>query len=220
MQSMKLALIGACGVASLGLCSVAAEAAPAASNVTPTLAAAGGAPSPQRRTLPTAAGGATASVIAAALGRTIAVTATATTGRFIRRPIGPVQAVGGRKWIATIAAVAAVRKARDQSSLPQPIVSDLHGVRSARTPDPRRLRPPQTEGMTLEQWNKVLSINLCGQFLCARAAAREFRRRGDRASDFLCRGKDHQHELGASSVASERSAGRRALSQPALGQQC
>jgi glucose 1-dehydrogenase len=34
------------------------------------------------------------------------------------------------------------------------------------------------EDMTLAQWNKVLSVNLTGQFLCARAAVREFRRRG------------------------------------------
>ena len=32
--------------------------------------------------------------------------------------------------------------------------------------------------MTLEQWNKVLGINLTGQFLCAREATREFKRRG------------------------------------------
>ncbi|MFZ0501210.1 MAG: SDR family oxidoreductase [Steroidobacteraceae bacterium] len=32
--------------------------------------------------------------------------------------------------------------------------------------------------MTLEHWNKVLSVNLTGQFLCAREAAREFLRRG------------------------------------------
>jgi len=32
--------------------------------------------------------------------------------------------------------------------------------------------------MTLEQWNKVLSVNLTGQFLCAREALREFLRRG------------------------------------------
>jgi glucose 1-dehydrogenase len=32
--------------------------------------------------------------------------------------------------------------------------------------------------MTLEQWNKVISVNLTGQFLCAREAVREFRRRG------------------------------------------
>ena len=34
------------------------------------------------------------------------------------------------------------------------------------------------ERMTLAQWNRVLGINLTGQFLCARAAVREFLRRG------------------------------------------
>src|SRR3954451_5522752 len=34
------------------------------------------------------------------------------------------------------------------------------------------------EEMTLEQWNKVISVNLTGQFLCAREAVREFRKRG------------------------------------------
>jgi glucose 1-dehydrogenase len=32
--------------------------------------------------------------------------------------------------------------------------------------------------MTLEQWNNVISVNLTGQFLCAREAVREFLRRG------------------------------------------
>jgi len=32
--------------------------------------------------------------------------------------------------------------------------------------------------MTLEQWNTVISVNLTGQFLCAREAIQEFRRRG------------------------------------------
>jgi glucose 1-dehydrogenase len=32
--------------------------------------------------------------------------------------------------------------------------------------------------MTTEQWNKVLAVNLTGQFLCAREAVREFKRRG------------------------------------------
>jgi glucose 1-dehydrogenase len=32
--------------------------------------------------------------------------------------------------------------------------------------------------MTLEQWNAVIATNLTGQFLCAREAAREFKRRG------------------------------------------
>jgi glucose 1-dehydrogenase len=34
------------------------------------------------------------------------------------------------------------------------------------------------KNMTLDQWNKVISVNLTGQFLCAREAAREFIRRG------------------------------------------
>ena len=32
--------------------------------------------------------------------------------------------------------------------------------------------------MTLEQWNQVMGVNLTGQFLCAKEAAREFVRRG------------------------------------------
>ena len=34
------------------------------------------------------------------------------------------------------------------------------------------------EEMTLAQWNTVLGVNLTGQFLCARGAVREFKRRG------------------------------------------
>jgi glucose 1-dehydrogenase len=34
------------------------------------------------------------------------------------------------------------------------------------------------EQMTLQQWNTVIGINLTGQFLCAREAVREFKRRG------------------------------------------
>lgn len=34
------------------------------------------------------------------------------------------------------------------------------------------------DSMTLEQWDKVMSVNLTGQFLCARSAVREFTRRG------------------------------------------
>jgi len=34
------------------------------------------------------------------------------------------------------------------------------------------------ENMTLAQWQSVLNVNLTGQFLCSRAAVREFRRRG------------------------------------------
>jgi glucose 1-dehydrogenase len=36
------------------------------------------------------------------------------------------------------------------------------------------------ENLTLAQWNKVIGVNLTGQFLCSRAAVREFKRRGVR----------------------------------------
>jgi glucose 1-dehydrogenase len=43
--------------------------------------------------------------------------------------------------------------------------------------------------MTLTQWNKVLAVNLTGQFLCAREAVREFKRRGVRAEVSCSAGK-------------------------------
>jgi glucose 1-dehydrogenase len=43
--------------------------------------------------------------------------------------------------------------------------------------------------LTLAQWNRVLSVNLTGQFLCARAAVREFMRRGVRPEVSCAAGK-------------------------------
>jgi glucose 1-dehydrogenase len=45
------------------------------------------------------------------------------------------------------------------------------------------------EEMTLAQWNEVLGINLTGQFLCAREAVKEFKRRGVRPEVSCCAGK-------------------------------
>lgn len=45
------------------------------------------------------------------------------------------------------------------------------------------------EDMTLAQWNKVISVNLTGQFLCAREAVREFKRRGVRKEVSCAAGK-------------------------------
>jgi glucose 1-dehydrogenase len=39
-------------------------------------------------------------------------------------------------------------------------------------------RDSPLEQMTLKQWNQVLGVNLTGQFLCAREAVKEFKRRG------------------------------------------
>ncbi len=43
--------------------------------------------------------------------------------------------------------------------------------------------------MTLQQWNTVISINLTGQWLCAREAAKEFMRRGVKADVSVAAGK-------------------------------
>jgi glucose 1-dehydrogenase len=39
-------------------------------------------------------------------------------------------------------------------------------------------RDSPLESMTLQQWNTVIGVNLTGQFLCAREAVKEFKRRG------------------------------------------
>lgn len=45
------------------------------------------------------------------------------------------------------------------------------------------------EKMTLSQWNAVISVNLTGQFLCAREAIKEFLRRGIDESKSIAAGK-------------------------------
>ncbi len=45
------------------------------------------------------------------------------------------------------------------------------------------------ETMTLAQWQRVIAVNLTGQFLCARAAIREFLRRGPEPSSATAIGK-------------------------------
>lgn len=45
------------------------------------------------------------------------------------------------------------------------------------------------EELTLKQWNKVIGVNLTGQFLCSREAVREFKRRGVRSSISCSAGK-------------------------------
>jgi glucose 1-dehydrogenase len=43
--------------------------------------------------------------------------------------------------------------------------------------------------MTLQQWNTVIGVNLTGQFLCAREAVREFKRRGVKPEISVAAGK-------------------------------
>ena len=59
-------------------------------------------------------------------------------------------------------------------------------------------RDAPLEKMTLEQWNTVIGINLTGQFLCAREAVKEFKRRGVKkevscaAGKIICMSSVHQ----------------------------
>jgi glucose 1-dehydrogenase len=50
-------------------------------------------------------------------------------------------------------------------------------------------RDAAIDEMTLAEWNKVIGVNLTGQFLCAREAIREFKRRGVRANVSPAAGK-------------------------------
>ena len=50
-------------------------------------------------------------------------------------------------------------------------------------------RDAPIDEMTLEQWNRVLAVNLTGQFLCAREATREFKRHGIRPGVSCSAGK-------------------------------
>ncbi len=59
-------------------------------------------------------------------------------------------------------------------------------------------RDSALEKMTLDQWNAVIGINLTGQFLCAREAVKEFKRRGVKkevscaAGKIICMSSVHQ----------------------------
>lgn len=59
-------------------------------------------------------------------------------------------------------------------------------------------RDAPLDEMTLAQWDRVLGVNLTGQFLCAREAVREFRRRGPRPGvsrslgKFICMSSVHE----------------------------
>jgi glucose 1-dehydrogenase len=59
-------------------------------------------------------------------------------------------------------------------------------------------RDSPIDEMTLDQWNTVIGVNLTGQFLCARAATREFKRRGvvaavsQAAGKVICMSSVHQ----------------------------
>lgn len=59
-------------------------------------------------------------------------------------------------------------------------------------------RDAKYDEMTIEQWNTVIGVNLTGQFLCTRAATKEFKKRGvvaeisQAAGKIICMSSVHQ----------------------------
>ena len=80
-------------------------------------------------------------------------------------------------------------------AIPGPLSGQKALVTGANT---GRQRDSAFHEMTLAQWNTVLSINLTGQFQCARAAVREFLHRGivpsvsSAAGKIICMSSVHQ----------------------------
>jgi glucose 1-dehydrogenase len=66
---------------------------------------------------------------------------------------------------------------------------DHFGTLHVVVPNAGLQRDAPFDRMTLEQWNMVIGVNLTGQFLCAREAAREFKRRGVVESVSVAAGK-------------------------------
>jgi glucose 1-dehydrogenase len=79
--------------------------------------------------------------------------------------------------------------------------------------------------MTLDQWNKVLGVNLTGQFLCARAAIAQFRAQGERRvsrarGKIVCMSSVHQMIPWAGHVNYATSKGGVMLMMQTLAQEC
>jgi glucose 1-dehydrogenase len=87
--------------------------------------------------------------------------------------VAEIEAAGGRA-IAIKADVAS--EAEVQAMFRQ--VIDRFGTLHILVNNAGLQRDARFDEMTLEQWNVVIGVNLTGQFLCAREAVREFKRRG------------------------------------------
>ncbi len=95
-----------------------------------------------------------------------------------------IEAMGGR----AIAIMADVSKEDDVTAMFAKAV-DHFGTLHIVVSNAGLQRDSPFEQMTLEQWNMVIGVNLTGQFLCARAATREFKRRGVDAKLSVAAGK-------------------------------
>ncbi|MBV1705122.1 MAG: SDR family oxidoreductase [Hyphomicrobiales bacterium] len=87
-------------------------------------------------------------------------------------------------------------------------------------------RDAAIDDMTLAQWNTVIQVNLTGQFLCAREAIREFKRRGINpavsrsAGKIICMSSVHQQIPWAGHVNYASSKGGILMLMQSLAQEC
>jgi glucose 1-dehydrogenase len=84
-----------------------------------------------------------------------------------------IQRAGGHAVVAQ----ADVSREEDAKRLIQTAVTELGSV-DILVNNAGLQRDARLTDMTLDDWNAVIGVNLTGQFLCAREAVREFRRRG------------------------------------------
>jgi glucose 1-dehydrogenase len=87
--------------------------------------------------------------------------------------VNSIQALGGR----AIAVKADVSSETEVHTMFQQVIQEF-GTVDILVNNAGLQRDAPFDQMTLAQWNLVLGVNLTGQFLCAREALREFKRRG------------------------------------------
>ena len=92
-----------------------------------------------------------------------------------REGVWEIEAGGGR----AIAVKADVSQQQDVNALFAAAVEQFGAVDILVANSGIQKDAPFTE-LTLDEWRKVLDTNLTGQFLCAQAAVRQFRKQGDR----------------------------------------
>jgi glucose 1-dehydrogenase len=130
-----------------------------------------------QRAIVTGAGSGIGAAIARALasaGATVIVNYPNAKGReSADRVVGEIEHGGGR----ALSVQADVSQEREVESLFKTAISELGSIDIMINNAGIQRDAPLIE-MTLDQWNAVIAVNLTGQFLCTRAAAREFMRRG------------------------------------------
>lgn len=87
--------------------------------------------------------------------------------------VGEITAAGGRA-----AAIAADVSREDQVDAMLAETVERFGTAHLLVANAGIERPSPIQDMTLDEWRAVIDVNLTGAFLCARAAVREFLRRG------------------------------------------